>query len=148
MSLGASDIGVDRGAAVGVGERDTSAVGQYPFVAPAHQRDDGRKEIAALLREVILSATALPGVLVGTALEQPVVDELAQPRSSDGVGEAGATDELVKAVGTVERLSERQHGRAATAHVEGGRQRAALGGPAVAVGQSSGQRDLIHATNF
>src|SRR2546421_4934172 len=147
MSLRAADIDLDRGAAVSVAERDTSAVGPYPSVAPAHQRNDSREEIAALLGEVVLGATALPGVLVGTAFEQPLVDELAQPRGGDGFGEAGATDELVKAMGAVDRLSEQQHGRAATDHVEGGCQRAALGGPAVAVGERSGQRDLTHATH-
>ena len=62
-------LGRIKGAAVGVGERDRSVVGPFPFVAPAHQGDNCGEEVATLLGEVVLGAAALPGVLVGAAFE-------------------------------------------------------------------------------
>ena len=80
MAGGAAQLDADGLAAVAVEQLDRAAAVVEPAVAPLHQRDQHREQVRALLGEPVLLAGALAGLAVVLALEQALVDELAQPR--------------------------------------------------------------------
>ena len=59
-----------------------------------------------------LRVLRLVSLAVGLALQQPVLDELVQPRGRDLLGDLDPTHELVEPRRPVERLAQDQHRRA------------------------------------
>lgn len=90
---------------------------------------------------MILGAASLPRLLVAAPLQQPRLDELAKPGGGNRLGKAASTDEFLEPVDPVEGLSDQQHRRATTYHVERSCERATLRDPVVAIGERSGKRD-------
>ena len=78
VSGGAAQLGRHRLATVPVAQLDRAAPVVEPAVAPLHQRDQRREQVGALLGQPVALAGALAGLAVVLALEQAVVDELAQ----------------------------------------------------------------------
>jgi hypothetical protein len=87
VTVSAAELGVHRLTAFAVPESDRAAVGGHPSIAPLHERDQCGEEIGALLGETVSVAGSLPGVAVGLALEQALLDELSQPRGGDGLAD-------------------------------------------------------------
>ena len=112
VARGAAQLGL-HGLAAAVVRSSTrrAAVGQ-PAVAPLHQRDQHREQVRALLGQPVLVAGALARLAVGDALEQPLVDELLQPRRGDRFADPDALGEVVEARRPVEGLAQDQERRA------------------------------------
>ena len=109
---GAPQLDADALAAVAVAQLHRAAALVEPAVAPLHQRDQRREQIGALLGQPVSLPGALAGLAVVLALEQPLVDELAQPRGGDGLADPDALGELVEPSRAVEGLAQDQERRA------------------------------------
>ena len=131
MSGGAPQHGLDGLAAAVVAQLDAVAP-LDPASAPAHQRDDDREDVRALLGEPVALPRALARLAIVLALEQARGDELAEPRRGGGVGDLGAPRELLEAGRPVERLAQEQERRARSEQLERRGHRAAVGRPSVA----------------
>src|SRR5689334_5577345 len=77
---GAAELDGDGLAAAAVPELDGPAAVVEPLVAPLHERGERGEEVGALLGEAIALPCALAGLAVVLALEQALVDQLAQAR--------------------------------------------------------------------
>ena len=105
-------------------KRDRAAVVGLPPIGPLHERDDRRQQVLTLLGDPVPVAGALAGLAVGLALEQPGLDELAQPRGGHRLARADARDEVVEAGRPVEGLAHEQERRPRAEDVERRRERA------------------------
>jgi predicted dinucleotide-binding enzyme len=104
----AAQLDRDRLVAAAVAELHRPAALVEPLVAPLHQRGQRGEQVGALLGQPVALAGALPGLAVVLALEQAVVDELAQARGGHRLADADARGEVVEAGGPVERLAQEQ----------------------------------------
>jgi hypothetical protein len=131
-----------------VAQLDRPAPLVEPLVAPLHQGDQRREQVGALLGQPVAPARALPGLAVVLALEQPVVDELAQARGGHGLADADALGEVVEARRPVERLAQDEERRARRDDAERLGDRAAIGAPRATRLQSAGHaKGMVHGAH-
>jgi hypothetical protein len=86
-------------------------------VTPVHQPHDHHQQLAAFGGQVVLEPWW--AVLVGRALQHPVVDEAVQPVAEHVAGHAQAVDEFLEAVGAQEGVPEHEQGPALADDLEG-----------------------------
>jgi hypothetical protein len=104
-------------------DRRPGLLGQV-LVAPLHDRDDGRVQVTAGLREPVLEALGL--LLVEAALEDPRPDERLQARREDVAGDPEVALHVREAADAVEGLAHDQHRPALTEDVHRPADRARL----------------------
>src|SRR3954454_15550325 len=109
---GAAQLDGDGLAALAMAQLNRATMLVEPLVAPVHQGDERREQVGALVGQAVALAGALAGLAVVLALEQAVVDELAQARRGDGVADPDPLGEVVEAGRAVERLTEDEERRA------------------------------------
>jgi hypothetical protein len=74
--VGASQFDVYEFVTVAVSENDgAAAVAGFPPVSPLHQRNNGEKQVVALLGEPVLAAFTLAGFAVGLLAKYAVLDD-------------------------------------------------------------------------
>ena len=119
------------------------AVVVQPAVAPLHQRHECGEQVRALAGEAVCVARPLSRLAIGLALEQALLDELAQPRGGDRLAEAGPFREVGEPGRAVEGLAQDQERRPGADHRQGARDRAALGLPSASRLECSGELNLM-----
>src|ERR1700759_2997169 len=100
---------MDRRPAVAVSPHYRRALGTSPvLVAPAHQRDHDRVQVAALRGQPVLVPGALTGLLVRDAAQQILVYQPGQPVAEDLAGRAGPPLHVTKPADAAEHLAEHE----------------------------------------
>ncbi len=91
-----------------VDDRERAAVVLEVPVAPLHEREHCRQQVATHGREVVLEAGALAGLAVRLFGEDSDLDELLEPGCHDRIGDPDSLCEFVEARRAVEGLAEDQ----------------------------------------
>ena len=147
MSVRALGARLHPGPAGGVRELEL-VVATGVLHAPGEQPDEDGHQVDPGFGEGIAVALTIARLLVGAALQQPVVDEGAQVTGGGRGRQADALDEVVEAVRAVVGLAEDEHRWAGAHDGDGLLDRAdADGGPAAAVGQGFLELHVAHLTS-
>ena len=128
----AAQFGGDLFATVAVSQLNRSAAVIEPAIAPLHEGYERGQEIGALVGQPVTLTRTLAWLAVVLSLEQPVSDQLPQPGRHHGLARPDSFDEVVKPLGSVERLPEYEKGRARGDYLESSGDHAPIGAPAAA----------------
>src|ERR1700756_1489609 len=104
----APKLDVDELSAISMPELHGAAALVQPPAPPLHQRREHGEQVGSLLGESVPLARALPRLAVVLPLQQPVLDELAQPRRRDRLADLSALGEVVESTRSIERLPQDQ----------------------------------------
>ena len=97
-------------------------------IAPLHQREQRKRQIAALAGQPILMASALPFVAVRKLFENLMLDQAGQPLRQNFARHAKLVLHRLEPRHAIERLAQHEHGPAVADLIERADQGAIFGG--------------------